>query len=460
MASLGSQAHVRVRGERTALAEFTAPVENRAFAVWNAVRTGKAKVSGKPAKGPTNRGLQDVDGFEVEVNLTTKMRDLWNELAQSDKQSQNSFLSEVRSFLTASGNAVCVRQPGIGSGDHGQPLWWIRNEWNDVKGVPVWKALEPTATERRLTPEEAGETRSPAPVSVTNGTAPMPARERVLAFVRAANEPVYQQEIVRALRINNIDTGRLLRALTEEKQIYRRFETGNERPTDQNGRYRYLYWPDKKIPPRVTPQNSKGKAIDLVAGLASGEEITVSWMLQVDKDEIDEMVQAGLLEYNADKTAVRQTESTAAKVRAEAEARLKAVPPAQSAAKPAAKPAAAEAEREVSIPELSPETPEDTRVAFGGPTDTELKEAGRRIDARVTEISSVIESLIAQEVTARMRQLLEKAERDAALVSEYRARAERAESALIKAHAEASEARQLADRRGRQIRVLTELGEN
>lgn len=412
MPKLGTVATVRPRGDKDPHVDYQAALENRAWALWTAVRKGAATIAGKAARGPANKGLADVDGYEVEVNLTTKMRGLWPELLQMDKQSQNSFLSEVRSFLTVSGNAVCVRMPGIGGGDHGQPLWWIRDEWNDVKGVPVLKTLQPTRTEQRLTPEEAGENRPPETVTVrkqveANRSVVAALRDRVLTYVRKAPEPVYQHEIVHALQVNTIDVGRALRVLTEEGALHRRIEQRDERPPEINGRYRYVYWPTAQIPKRTTPLTTQSHAMDMVAALKPGEELRISWMPEIDKADIREMVEAGLLDYTQDGNAVKQTDAA---------------------------------------------TKVQESIARGEePQAVSLTEAMGAEPAPATDFASRLDELIEAEVERR----LAGSRLEAGRITDLEVRIQRLEASLIEARAEASEQRALAEKRGRALRELT-----
>lgn len=436
MPALGSVARQQSRGERNDHVGIDSAVENRAWAVWHSIRTGPAKAKGKPAKGPAGKSgdLRAIDGYEVEVNVTTKCKQLWPTLSQMDKLSQNRFLSEIRSFLTVSGNAVCVRFPGIGTGDHGQPLWWIRDTWNDVKGIPLYRTLELTDAERRLRPDEAGEDRPPAPVESRNGGGKAPQDDgnrtavksnidRILEFVRAAEEPLYQAEIVRGLQINSIDVGRVLRSLIKKGQLHRRPEQVNERPQEQFGRLRYLYWATSPVPRRRTlMSSSKSMAMDLVAGLRAGETLRVSWMLEVDKQEIQEMVKAGLIEYtDKSETEVRQTEETAAKVAARSVVASNAAPEFP-------------AETSIPIPERSSETPS----AAGGESTFAEK----------------LEGLLRSEIEQRVAALAPPP--DAGRIDALKARVSELESKLIEARAEASEMRQLAERRARALRELTE----
>jgi hypothetical protein len=296
MVRLGAVAHYSAKGDRNAHVAMEDPLENRGYALW-LTSQGKIRTS-KPAKvtGPPDRGVGDVMGYEVEVNLKRKCFDLWPGLNQMDRASQDAFISEIYSYLRASGNAICVRKPGLG--EHGIPLWWFRAEWNDVKAVGVYKTTELTARERRLTPQEAGEDREPAPVTVKQEAIAMTGRKgELMRVLRASPQPLYQSEISDALRLPSLTIGRFLRELLEEGRIYRRQESRGERPEDSPGRYRFLYWHEKKIPLRVAPLDVKNRTMERVNALKPGESLAIHWMSPGPKREVQELVDAGILEY-------------------------------------------------------------------------------------------------------------------------------------------------------------------
>lgn len=310
MPPLGAQARVTARGERNPHIGFDEPLESRAWAVWFSIRNGACKSKGKPAAAPKNKAntpdLAGVPGFEVEVNLTTKMRDLWTEFAALDRMSQNAFADEVRSFLRASGNMVNVRLPGIGKGEHGQPLWWIRDTWNDVKGIPIYRPTELTSRERRLTPVEAGEDREAAPVTVSKApqapAAPDPLtadRDVVAKVIKEAEYPLYQTEIAERTGLTMEKTGRLVRAMLEESKprIFRRLETREERKPGINGRFHLLYWHEPSIPSRDRSlYRLTGAFIDKVLSMKPGQTMLTRIMSPGIRREVQSLIDDGLLE--------------------------------------------------------------------------------------------------------------------------------------------------------------------
>lgn len=306
MAKLGQQARFSARGDRNVHAAVDSALENRGFALWSACQ-GKIRTSKAPlTKGPSERGVGDVDGYEIEVNLKRKCFDLWPELNQMDKQSQESFSSEIYAYLRASGNAVCVRQPGVGPGI---PVWWLRATWNDVKAVGVFKQTELTNYEKRLTAREAGEDRPPAPVTVkqredvvaaASPSATQTADKRkpeLVQLVKDSSEPVYHREIADKMGLSQLMVGRLLRELVEAGELHRRLESTDERPADASGRYRFLYWTTKRIPPRKTQLEVTSRTMGRVNSLKPGESLATHWMTPGPLQEIQELVDAGILEY-------------------------------------------------------------------------------------------------------------------------------------------------------------------
>jgi len=103
----------------------------------------------------------------------------------------------INKYLRHTNNAVCIDRHGKDR----TPKWWIRSTWNDAP-PPSSSALPgvvPTYAERRLTADEAGETRSPAPIEVRHAepkltpSAPTPApapaeteEDRAVAMIKGA----------------------------------------------------------------------------------------------------------------------------------------------------------------------------------------------------------------------------------------------------------------------------------
>lgn len=384
MVRLGAVAHYSSKGDRNAHVAMEDPLENRGYALW-LTSQGKIKTS-KPAKvaGPPDRGVGNVMGYEIEVNLKRKCFDLWPGLNQMDRASQDAFISEIYSYLRASGNAICVRKPGLG--EHGIPLWWFREVWNDVKAVGVYKTTELTARERRLTPQEAGEDRPPAPVTVKQQEAiAMTGRKAELVkALRASPQPLYQSEISDAMQLPSLTVGRFLRELLEEGRIYRRQESRGERPEDSPGRYRFLYWHEKKIPLRVAPLDVKNRTMDRVNALKPGESLAVHWMSPGPKREVQELVDAGILEYfTVDKDGQSETRIRLAASAKPAETAQEPPKPAPAVETPApARPAAVTG---VVQPRETPATDELSEIAAA---------IERIVEQRLAERTGHVDSLM------------------------------------------------------------------
>lgn len=307
MGRLGAVAHYQAKGDRNAHVAMEDALENRGYALWlscqGKIRTSKAS----KVTGPPDRGVGDVLGYEIEVNLKRKVFDLWPGLNQMDRASQDAFISEIYAYLRASGNAICVRKPGLG--EHGIPLWWLRETWNDVKAVGIYRQTELTAREKRLTPQEAGEDRAPSPVTVRQREEAAAAAaaadeskgkagpDEIISLLKQSPQPLYQREIADGLKMTSLTAGRHLRDLEEAGKIHRRLEGKGERPDDASGRYRYLYWHAKKIPLRQTPLDVQNRTMDRVNSLKPGESLAIHWMSPGPQREVQELVDAGILEY-------------------------------------------------------------------------------------------------------------------------------------------------------------------
>jgi predicted transcriptional regulator len=454
MARLGQVAHYRAKGDRNAHVAMEDPVENRGYALWLSCQ-GKIRTSKAPkALGPEDRGVGDVMGYEVKVNLKRKCFDLWPGLNQMDRASQDSFISEIYAYLRASGNAICVRKPGLG--EHGIPLWWMREHWNDVKAAHIFRPTELTSREKRLTPTEAGEDRDPQPVTVRQrqeaeaarqaaAEAASPAatatktedrRAMILELIKKSPQPLYQREIADGLGLTSLTVGRLLRELEEKGKVHRREESKGERPDDASGRYRFLYWHAKRIPIRKTPLDIGNQTMERVWAMKPGETLSTTWMSPGNQKQVKELVEQGLLEYINEGTPeerIRLAPTTPSLEQATEETVPEPTPPAQPEPEPQ--------------PEPAPETLEESadRLLAEGPSDEEIEKAVAMIDSEVAEIAGSIHRLVDQRVTERMRDLLAKMQRDTAAVEEFRQRAQRAEGLLIDARAELSEARRERD---------------
>lgn len=427
-------------------------MENRAYALWQAVRTGAVRAHGTPANGPARFGLDNAAGHHVEINLAVKMYDLWPDLAGRPTVERTSYTRDIRQFLRASGNAVCVRRPTEGNEPRQLPIWWIRDEWRDVAAVPIFRTLELTYAERRLSVTEAGEDRPAPPVTVhrpQEGSEPVPStggtgsgdapwarllRERLLQIIKDAAEPLYLVEFQRKVRVNATDTRRALNALIAEGQLHTRQEVVQERPRGINGRHRNLYWHSTPIPRRRSLLPYKSEAMDMVAALAPGEKLPITWMPDVDKDEIRQMAEAGLVEYVDDSRAIQLSrDSVAAKERAGDRApstppTVMPIRPTRLPPTPSVPPAPARIPARSAAPARPPELPGD--------------------------LAGALSALIEQQVEARVQGMAHRVETLSQQLSEERSARQRLEASLIEARTEASEQRALAEKRATAIKAM------
>jgi hypothetical protein len=114
-------------------------------------------------------------GYRWDGIFTNVYTDLWpslhgllgskNKNKTKDQVLAADFRIKVSAFLKHAQNVVCIYNGGLDPST-GSPQWFIRGEWNDdpVPFTPL-KVREATRAESRLTPEQAGETREPEPVS-------------------------------------------------------------------------------------------------------------------------------------------------------------------------------------------------------------------------------------------------------------------------------------------------------
>jgi DNA-binding Lrp family transcriptional regulator len=287
---------------------------------------------------------------------------------------------------------------------------------------------------------------------------------KVLAILREATHPLYQKEVAERADLTQWAAGRSLRYMTAAGTIFRRTETSDERPEGTGGRFHYLYWPERQIPKRDPALYAvSNRLIDRIYRLQPGESLATRWFSSGILAEVDELVNAGVLTKTdpgtdderiqlAEESNVTDVESVVEETTPEP------VPTAQDflsgmvdAAVSVAgrfqdaisKADPAELEREVSVPELSPQTPEETRVLLGGKTDAEL--AGEA-QTGVYDIAVHIQRLIGQHVADATRGY--QADREAAVEETQllRRRLATAEEKLAAAERERDEIKAKYDR--------------
>lgn len=261
----------------------------RAFLVWNAARGNVSRI--ERVVGP--RG-----GVLYHGNLTSVILDLWPHLSHTDKAEElDRFRKEVYGFLRATNNAVNEKR-----GTHGgDVVWWLTDTWVPPTGPVVLKVTaataathKPTATERKLTPKEAGEDRPPAPVTVTRvvtttttetedtymTTAAVAEPKLTVAQQQAAKhqqilecieltlskahpQPLTVGEIAADLGIHESTARMALIELAKTGQVFSRTETASERALRFGGNSTpslraTLYSTDSSVPERTEREAVRG----------------------------------------------------------------------------------------------------------------------------------------------------------------------------------------------------------
>lgn len=123
----------------------------RAWLVWSAARLRAADV---------NQVRDGVKGRVYTGPLATVIWELFPEQAGLSKDDRDVYQKEIRAYLRGLNNAVCTNS------NPANPVWWIRNEWNDRINAKTPSRYVASPGERRLTSHEAGEDREPGEVTV------------------------------------------------------------------------------------------------------------------------------------------------------------------------------------------------------------------------------------------------------------------------------------------------------
>lgn len=227
------------------------------------------------------KGTPRDDGHLVNVSLKRLVESLYPHILLLSEVEQKGFISRIQTGLRQSGNARVdvIGGPGRAS------TWWVRDYYTTpdvicIGGRRGSADKEPTHTERRLTAHEAGEDRTPSPVTVTKTGEPMMTitepvahlRQRVLDLLAANAQPLTEDEVRFALGLETTSsdkaTGRpkkngslshVIRTLVNARDIFSRIETIEERrlrsgidaPAVPNGRGARLYSLKRKVPART-----------------------------------------------------------------------------------------------------------------------------------------------------------------------------------------------------------------
>lgn len=192
MASIEQIARVTTRGKSLDNAT-DGSVRSNAFITFTKLHN-LIKESGTPVEEwHAVSGLKAERGFLWKGALSHVIRDLWPTSTKDDDLGH-----EINRFLSATHNAVCVKRHA----DTQPPTWWVRDEWAErpaVKLGALSPTVYPTATERKVTPHEAGEDRLAAPVTVTfkEPAIPEPATEPARTAAAPVPTPIAVTEVKR-----------------------------------------------------------------------------------------------------------------------------------------------------------------------------------------------------------------------------------------------------------------------
>ena len=151
-AKLGEIASYNGKLPRSVAKELPGSVARDAWLVWTSLRR----------QATEDRDYNGTSGRSWSGSVTGVLRSLYPTHAHDEIEILS---KDVRSFLRQTGNAVCVQQ-SQGTPRDALPVWWTRNTWNDDFSAVRVVRTSSSDMERKLTPEEVGEDRPPAPVEV------------------------------------------------------------------------------------------------------------------------------------------------------------------------------------------------------------------------------------------------------------------------------------------------------
>jgi hypothetical protein len=199
-----------------------------------------------------------------EVALAHIVRSLWPGSEISPEESRL-----IYSYLHRSGNGTCVKQSKMMDTGRTTPTWRFTQHWKEPK-TPVVLTVgrsaptQLTRAEMRLTPEEAGETRTPSPVTITKAepkAKPATIPQIINDLLFAEDQPLALEEIVHwlinaeSVRTTEAVVRATLKTMVETGQIHARQETTEERRLRYGGTFRArrakLYSSDLPVPPRT-----------------------------------------------------------------------------------------------------------------------------------------------------------------------------------------------------------------
>lgn len=199
---------VRITGKGRNLRE---DLPTNSWLLWTAIHEGETT---EPHE------LDGVAGVLWRGGLNTKVSDMWPALPRQDTDTRNA----INRYLRSSGNMICLKR------ESRPPLWWLSSTWIEAKpDMPA--TVTPTRTERRLTRNQAGEDRQPAPVSTrrlavvtspekeSNGVDPLAAITEVVERLKTLERRNLELENVN--EVLERENGELKAQVSRIKQAFR-----------------------------------------------------------------------------------------------------------------------------------------------------------------------------------------------------------------------------------------------
>lgn len=256
MVTIRDQARVTMSGIRDG-----STIEEQARLLWESVhrwcRQSKAQRVGA--------------GYRYVGSLQQHVLSLWPEQSTSNAEKLSEFTRPIYAYLRATNNAVCEAPRAH------PPIWWISDIW---AGAPVpsrepdFQEAEHLRQEAKVTPAEAGEDRSPAPIFLSVGgpmPAPVPAPfleqvakrteehnlllELTQEFLTNLPQPVVAAEVAHVFDISSGSARDCLNELVKAGKLFAREETTEERRIRFGGPARamhaQLYSGVNPVPPRT-----------------------------------------------------------------------------------------------------------------------------------------------------------------------------------------------------------------
>lgn len=191
MATVAQAARIVLRGFKAEGITSQSPLEDQVVLTYRAAYHFAQTNGFEPW---THRGVSGMKGPMVMRRITDYLFD------DADKTTRDKINGLVSQVLRKTDAAVCLKQPG--SNREEMPVWFVANNLppnitivalshaNGEAKKTGPSSLAPTYTERRLTPEEAGETKPPGEVTVTHGEPKNKPDQRVLDAFKEQNERI------------------------------------------------------------------------------------------------------------------------------------------------------------------------------------------------------------------------------------------------------------------------------